>query len=285
MNMHRLLSFKSVHGYGMACAVLTLLLMCCGGRAGAQAPSVQPNETLARSLFEQGVQAGKRGELREARRLFSESRDAVPAVSTLLNLAIVQGQLQEPLEALASLTMLEQRAIPERDQAIIARARQVRLNIEAELGALELELIPEHAQLTVDGMTPFITAEHRVLTLPGSRLLRAEAAGYLPLELTVDVQAGKMLKQTLRLAELPTKVPDAKSESASSTLRLEAPVPSPHASPNRQPRENDAPTLSKSWRRVLWVGAALAVGAGAALTGVMLLRENDREPPAGDTRF
>ena len=199
----------------MRTALVTVLLFLWPLLALAQGePSAEEKET-ARSLFRRGDGQFQRGEYRKALESFKAADLIMRVPTTGLELGRTQMQLKMLVEARETLLRVTRlpRAADESDVMDEARAEAEQLAVELAglIPTLKVELrgIPDShsARVSLDGrsVAPAAIAAG-VKVNPGSRILRAEAEGYITRERNIDVEERQERVVTMTMRALP---PDA----------------------------------------------------------------------------
>jgi tetratricopeptide (TPR) repeat protein len=156
----------------------------------------------ARERFGRGVQLFHEGSLEAALAEFQKAHQLAPNYRLHYNIAQVQYELHNFVEALRSFwKYLAQggNEIPaDRKQQVEAEIRK----LEKRVGYVTITTNVSGAQISVDGVpmgiSPFTAP---VLVNPGSRRVSANKAGYLPAVNTVTAAGGEKLSLTLNLME------------------------------------------------------------------------------------
>jgi tetratricopeptide (TPR) repeat protein len=188
-----------------ACSVAAGLLIAAmmiaapGSRPALAAPS--PTDE-ARERFGRGVQLFHEGSLEAALAEFQKAHQLAPNFRLHYNIAQVQYELHNFVEALRSFwKYLAQggNEIPaDRRQQVEGEIRK----LEKRVGYVTITTNVSGAQISVDGVpmgiSPFTAP---VLVNPGSRRVSANKAGYLPAVNTVTAAGGEKLALTLNLME------------------------------------------------------------------------------------
>jgi hypothetical protein len=182
-----------------ALMVVAALLVVAGQRPALAAPSATDE---ARERFGRGVQLFHEGSLEAALAEFQKAHQLAPNYRLHYNVAQVQYELHNFVEALRSFwKYLAQGGseIPaDRRQQVEAEIRK----LEKRVGYVTITTNVSGAQISVDGVpmgiSPFTAP---VLVNPGSRRVSANKAGYLPAVNTVTAAGGEKLSLTLNLME------------------------------------------------------------------------------------
>ncbi len=182
-----------------ALMMVAALLVVAGQRPALAAPSATDE---ARERFGRGVQLFHEGSLEAALAEFQKAHQLAPNYRLHYNVAQVQYELHNFVEALRSFwKYLAQGGseIPaDRRQQVEAEIRK----LEKRVGYVTITTNVSGAQISVDGVpmgiSPFTAP---VLVNPGSRRVSANKAGYLPAVNTVTAAGGEKLSLTLNLME------------------------------------------------------------------------------------
>jgi hypothetical protein len=170
-----------------------------GSRAALAAPSATDE---ARERFGRGVQLFHEGSLEAALAEFQKAHQLAPNYRLHYNIAQVQYELHNFVEALRSFwKYLAQGGgeIPaDRRQQVEGEIKK----LEKRVGYVTITTNVSGAQISVDGVpmgiSPFTAP---VLVNPGSRRVSANKAGYLPAVSTLTAAGGEKLALTLNLME------------------------------------------------------------------------------------
>ena len=174
-----------------------------GGRPAPRWPwRRRPPTEEARERFGRGVQLFHEGSLEAALAEFQKAHQLAPNYRLHYNIAQVQYELHNFVEALRSFwKYLAQggNEIPaDRRQQVEGEIRK----LEKRVGYVTITTNVSGAQISVDGVpmgiSPFTAP---VLVNPGSRRVSANKAGYLPAVNTVTAAGGEKLSLTLNLME------------------------------------------------------------------------------------
>ena len=296
-------------------ALRWLRSLCLGSLCLALATTASAQD--ARKEFQRGLSALQAGDNAQAAEAFEAAYRLEPVGAALLNQGIAYTNLGRPNRAVAALsayvdklseeTQAEERA---RVLAEIDRIRRAHAN-------LRLRLIPETAQVSVDGKA-VAPSQGVVLLAPGERRLRVEAPGHTTYETTLHVQPGHFsLDVVLEPAPLatgsapgqggPSAAPSTPSGPGSSQPgapglppqpQAAAPSPSPEA---QQPTGIPAPELPpalrprKKQRRPApkgpcalgetCIGPILSLGLPALIGGGVHLRYDDHIGVSVDVQY
>lgn len=285
------------------------------------APSAPLSETLqgdakaaydaGRILYNDGDYAGAALKFRAA---YEESKDA----RLLWNMAAARkGQRRyADVERLVQQYLIEARTLSEEDRA---SAQRLLDTIRAFIANLSLEVAPEGAKVSIDGVEVGTSPlEHPLRVDLGSRVLTVQKAGFEPhrqvIELTEDTTMAVKLLPEQHQGRLRIVSPagsrvmlDGKRVTSGS---WQGTLPSgPHSvevtAPGKEPyrvdtlvQDDQATTLQVTLQdsshaagpgagegrhgaKWWWIGgAALALAAGAAVGGYFLLKPEDQGPPA-----
>jgi hypothetical protein len=210
----------------------------------------------------------ERGNFAEAREEFLRAHKIFPNARTLRAMGKAEFELKSYVDAQTHLSLaLASQVRPltsaqrSEAEALLERARQ-------HVGRYTFVLVPDEAELTLDG-SPAPLDSTRSLTLgEGSYQLALRAEGYTPLRRDLRVVGGVDKRLTLELSPVVSELP---------------PPVSPAARTRAAPTRSDARPLRRQWW--LWTGLAAVVVAGAAVGLVLALREpSPRQASGGSTQ-
>jgi hypothetical protein len=185
---------------GVPALAVLLVAALASPRVALAAPPTATEE--ARERFGRGVQLFHEGSLEAALAEFQKAHQLAPNYRLHYNIAQVQYELHNFVEALRSFwKYLAQggNEIPaDRRQQVEGEIRK----LEKRVGYVTITTNVSGAQISVDGVpmgiSPFTAP---VLVNPGSRRVSANKAGYLPAVNTVTAAGGEKLALTLNLME------------------------------------------------------------------------------------
>jgi hypothetical protein len=153
-------------------------------------------------------------------------------------------------------------------EALLARARLL-------IGHVRLELDPPNAVLRLNGHR--IDAGVRDLWLKaGSNMVRAEAVGFEPQLIELDIQGGDEMKLAIELEPVSLSLAHEGEPSGRSRSVAESLATTPDGE-----RDDGGEALTEQWW--FWAGVGvLAVGIGTAAV-LLSTEEQTREPPTKGT--
>lgn len=223
----------------------------------SHARAEQNARAAADDLFQLGKTLMAEGAVAEACVKFSKSYELLPRGGTLLNLAVCRERQGERVVAYALFVraLSAAKADGRGDREELAARRLTVL--EAELGFLALERVPEQTDLhvTCDGTDLALVRGARFAVEPGEHVVRVTAPGREPFQTKVKLDAGEVTSLAIPLlhpSPRPAELPNSR--------------PVPHAPPPL-PRYIPPPQSSQQgWRMPVSV-ALLGVGTGAMVVG------------------
>lgn len=184
---------------------LALVLLCTRSASAEPAPRAHARDVdAARSHFQRGVALYRSGAYDAAFAEFSRAYDAAPNYRVLYNLAQIQAQRHDYVEALALFERYLAKAV---DQLPPARVEEVR----AEMAELAQRITRLRVDTNVDGARLYVgdlpaielPREEPLLLNAGIHRLRLEKAGYVSVSRTVTLVGGEEVSIGLELdAEL-----------------------------------------------------------------------------------
>jgi hypothetical protein len=171
----------------------------------AQTPEVaDAAQARARDLFQEGVALTRTERWAEALARFRESAAIVERPSTLLNIATALQRLGRARECIAAVDRYFLIA-PETDAAPRAQAAALRAAMQQSLGHVSLAVLPEDAEVLVDG-EPVDARYVRSLTLdPGSHAFLVQREGHLPARFTLELAPGASASRAVSLVARPAE--------------------------------------------------------------------------------
>jgi hypothetical protein len=233
-----------------------LLIMCLLLTSLASAaPELDPDVNMARSHFRRGVALYRSGAYDAALAEFSRAYDSAPNYRILYNLAQVQAQRQDFVQALE----LFERYLTEGAGDLPPGRVE---SVEAEIAELQRRTSRLRVDSNVDGARLFVNElpgvelplEHPLVLNAGIHRLRVEKPGYLPASRTVMLAGGDDLSLTIDLEP---------------ELDMDEPAPAPPAPP--APAAPPPPDRTALWASLAATGAL----AGATVTfGVLASHAN-----------
>lgn len=269
--------------------------------------AAQTDTERARAEFARGVEAYGRSEFQAALDAFQEAYRLAPHPAVRVNIANCYEQLGRPLEALHHFeNFLSETESPSRAQRREVQAAIARLS--ARVGQLELHVSPDGALVTVDGSTTRrapVTDTIRVEQ--GRHTVQVTMDGYVTTERAVEVPGGGRARVDVRLdrpvvasASSPgtTEGGTTTSETSGGSTAGGGTTEGGAGSQSSETSAATATTGSGDVRVVgsdrdpgqttdgggdfrittpVWIagGATIALGIGAAITGILALSAND----------
>lgn len=152
-------------------------------------------EARARTLFEQGFEAGQRGHWEEAADLFRRSREVLDRPSTMYNLALALSHTGESRAAVETLDEYFAAARP--DDARMEDARTLRERLEPRIARLRLTVVPADANVEVDGRA---TSSREIVLDPGPHTIVVAADGYARETVELVAASGDRIDRAVELA-------------------------------------------------------------------------------------
>lgn len=230
---------------------------------------VQTARDQARRHFDEGVAAMAQSNWEDAARAFEESMRAQATASAALNLGIALKRVGRLLEA--RLRFQQYLELPSE-----TLHREHDAEVQTMLGEIARSVARVHfsafapaaAVLSVDGRRVQLNDANEVTVDPGSRLVRAEAPGYVPFEERVELAAGGTRDLRVEMVAAPSVVAPVAAP-VERVVVVNRPVP---AAPVSRP-------LYQQWWFWTIIGGVAVAGA---VTGVVLATRDDvRDPPSG----
>lgn len=245
-----------------ASLALTLVLHCI--TAQAQAPAAEASQY--RQVIEEAVAEFQRANWAEAIVLFRRAHKLQPSAKTHRGLGQAYFEARDYVNAIPHLraALALPHSFTSEQQAHVTRLLERSLSF---VGTVELDMRPEHATLTVDGMALEVT--NRTLLLnPGAHTVIASAEGYKPLLQEISVEGGTKRSLRLTLVAQPNL-----------TVQVEeAPAPAPEESGQQSASPQTLPAHNSSSSTVLltlaWVSAGLSLSGAIATTALWYARES-----------
>lgn len=168
--------------------------------APTEAPD--PAQTRARELFQEGVALSRTERWAEALGRFRASAAIVERPSTLLNIATALQRLGRARECIAAVDRYFLIA-PESDTQPRAQAAALRDAMQQSLGHVSLAVLPEDAEVLVDG-EPVDARYVGALSLdPGTHAFLVQRDGHLPARFTLELAPGASASRAITLAARP----------------------------------------------------------------------------------
>jgi hypothetical protein len=150
-------------------------------------PDPQPQPKAAE--FQSGLEALAQGRNEEAAKLFRAAFDSDHNPAALVNLGIAYTNLARTHAAVQALEEYLRHADTLRDASTMQAVTAEIARLRKESGRIGLHLIPQHAQVELDGI-PVEVPNGELLAAPGRHTISAHADGYAPYSQTLDVVAG-----------------------------------------------------------------------------------------------
>jgi len=269
-----------MHFNFLRCSLVFAALASLPGVALAQpTPTAEePNFAEARRYFEQGVEAMRGERWPEALEAFGRSQELRRSAAASLNLGIALHRLGRLLEARVRLQEFLELATPAQRQAHEAEAQRLVAEANRRVGRIRVTaLVPPQAAITVDGRRVTLNDAQEVTVDPGTRSLRAEATGFVPLTRPVEVGAGETETLEVRLDPEPQTPPPLPGPRVDPTPNLATVVLAP-TPPARQPA---SPSIVTRW----WFWTGIAVLAAGATVGVIVATSGADPLPGGSTNI
>lgn len=188
----------------LAPAALWLTLVCSMARAHA-APSASERET-ARALMDEGDRMLASGKLRDALERYRAAHAIMHVPTTGLDLARVQAQLGELVEARATAMEVVNLPRTEAEPAVFQEARAAAVTLVRELEprvpSLQTSVTPANCncQVIIDGVQlPAEASRLPFRTNPGAHVVRVEARGFAAEQRDVFLEEGQVLALAVHL--------------------------------------------------------------------------------------
>jgi hypothetical protein len=234
-------------------------------RASAQAKPVQADSSEYRELVRRALVEFDAKNWVEARTLFRAAHDAQPSARTLRGLGMVAFEMQEYVAAHEQLSAALRDPRKPLEGALRAETEALLARTRRQIGHVRLELDPPDAVVRLNGNR--VDAGVRDLWLKaGSNMVRAEAAGYEPQLIELDIQGGDEIKLPIELEQASLSISSSGAESDRSRSLAESLATAPDGE-----RDDGGEALTEQWW--FWAGAGvLAVGIG---TAAVLLSSGD----------
>ncbi len=183
--------------YNSGRARLAALVLCLSGAASAQEAT---NATEAARHFDRGYLLAQQGSLEAAIAEFKQAHALSPHPSVLYNLGQAYAASGRAVQAVQTLRKYLETADPKLDAERRAQASAVMEYQAQRIGTLELEIEPSGAELSLDaevvGTAPLPGA---LSVTAGTHALTVSRAGYTPRTLRIDVVAGQLARQQVKL--------------------------------------------------------------------------------------
>ncbi len=227
----------------------------------------QDGQPTAQQHFERGVELTKAEQWAEAQASFEASIGLAPRAATYLNLAIVRYRLGEYVAALSALETFERDAGIQED--VKKRAQWLRDKLAQHVVRFHLQVEPTDAVVEIDGAAqPGTGAERKLWLTAGQHEVRASAQGYEDDRMRIVATAGAETQAAIALKVAVTRIPV--------TLGNDGPQV---ATGTARPREDEPNASRPLWKNPwLWTAVGVVVVGGAITAGVLLARDDRKEP-------
>lgn len=179
-------------------------------------------------LYQQGVEAYKRGDVRGAEPLFLKAWALAKTYDVAANLGVVELELKKYREAAELLAFSARNATPSVKPAQRDSTRQALEEAKKHLLTVRVSVNVDGAALSVDGVA--VAAELRgpeLFLTPGKHVIEATAEKHEPAKASVDGSEGSSVEVTLALKE-KVEVPVVPTATATATV---TPPPAPSLVP------------------------------------------------------
>ncbi len=262
--------FRTPHVFRgkLAAWVPLLLVVALASPALGQVPSARDKET-ARTLFDKGVEAEKRGDLNQALIFFRDANQLVHVPSTALFLARVLERKGMLLEARTAALEAAHAPVQPNEQKFQSQCRAdgalLAQSLEPRVPSVLVRVAgpaPQQVSLTIDGATiPPLASNPPHKLNPGAHTVLVQAPGFQPVELRVELREREA--KTLDITLVPGGAP------------VVAPPP---PTPMRQEEPNVGP--------LVMMGVGFGLGGAALITGAVtgglsLAKAQDLEQACG----
>ena len=205
----------------------------------------------AKKAYGDATAAFKAGKYDQALVKFQEAESLVPSANAEYWIAVSLDKLDRQVEALAAYATFL--ANPEVNKAGEDKVSESKARFDALRatvpGEVILTAVPADAKLSVDGQAQVEKSPWTLKLTPGDHKILVTADGYVPQEVTVNVEAAKRTSRTLELAAVPPPPPPE-------------PIAAPPAPPPAPPPPPPPPARSLVPAYVTLGIAAVAAGAG-----------------------
>ncbi len=245
-----------------------LLAVACAAAAAparAQARPTEYRELVRRALAEFDAKNWV-----EARALFRAAHKAQPSARTLRGLGMVAFEMQEYVDAREQLSAALRDPRKPLDPALRAETEALLQRTRALVGRARLAITPAGATVRLNG-SRVEPGTQELWMRAGGQMIRAEAVGYEPEMIELDVQGGDDILVTIDLDRAQIASADLRAPNDASRALAES-----LASASAGERDQGDDALTEKWW--FWAGAgALAVGIGAAVA-VLASGGDEQEP-------
>jgi tetratricopeptide (TPR) repeat protein len=199
----------------------------------------------AEAVLRSGNQHYDRGDFERALESYREAQELFPSYKIDYNIGVALQALKRPIEALTHFRRFLGQARGRAEAAKIEQCKRRIARLRDEVCGIRLTGAPPGADVHVDGKPAGLTPlPDEVYLMPGSHSVEVTAAGYLPFEQSLPLDAGDHPTVTVRLRTRQAVAPRA------------ALVPPP---PAREPRR-------RVWSWVLTGAAAAALGVAVTFS-------------------
>lgn len=236
-----------------------------GAYAQPASSTAAPKVTLARQLYDEGVEASDKGQWNLAHDRFKTSYELAPRVLTLFNLAYAQGQIGRLVEASESYRKFL------RDTSD-GRYPEYRTDATSQLDLLGKQIATLTIEITNLGPTDVVSIDdiefpqaalrEAIPMNPGSHVARVQRGTTLLASSTLTLTPGAA--ETVHL-QLPVQPPDLVVHNLPAPPTATAPNP-----PAAPPRPVDQGSR-RDWLRSPWLWSGVAVAVVGTATGAYLL--------------
>lgn len=195
----------------MRLAALIAALLASGAAAAAAQPIASeiapedPRLAEARAEFDRARELAEQRRFDEAAEGFARSLELAPRPSTAFNLGACLYARGRHVEAVAVLERYLAEADPAAEGSGLADAERMLAHSRRSISRLTVEVEPEDARVTVDGLPLEGGAARTVAIDPGSHVIRAEAEGHAPALIELGTRRGETARRAVRLE--PTRRP------------------------------------------------------------------------------
>jgi hypothetical protein len=249
------------HSFLFASCVATLAALCPAAALAQPAPAPQAAPVPvdeARQHFELGVAAMQAQRWPEAFAEFEASGRIRRSASVALNLGVVLREMRRFVEARVRLQEFNELATPAQHTQHDAQVQQMLTEISRRLGRVRVtEIAPPTATITLDGRRAQLNDANETVIDPGTHALRAEAAGFLAYEETLEIAESATRDVAVHLAAQPVETPHPAAAAPVDPRVAQTPVAQPEA----------RPAYTRWW---FWtaIGGAAVLGGVAAIVAV-----------------
>jgi len=197
----------------MRCLFVAAALVLCGSRlAGAQG-SVEAARAEARRSLQDGAKRFEEGDYAGALARFEEAYRHFPSPRFFYNMGQAQRQLARDVEALESFERFLKES-PDAPATARDAAQNSVLELQAQIGTLEVSANVAGAEVAIDGRSFGLTPRGPIRVAPGPHQIVVEKAGYEPFLERFQVAPGVRLPVRAQLALRPPPAVRTKVASA-----------------------------------------------------------------------